>query len=285
MAIHEIISGRQFLGDEWDSIYSILAYTKPEIVLDIGAAFGGTTAKIRKHCDATIHAFEPFPNNIKYFKAKHEQDKKVVLHEMAASDCYERTKFYIPKTVKGTEHGWEHMPGYSSGGTFEPRHNPEITIDVEMVPVGDVVDGHIGFAKIDVEGHEYRVLKGLEKKLANNMIDILFIEFSGAQDVLELMFSMNFVVLDTFLLLTLKNTDTSLDGFSVIKEINMSSGLKGLHAWYLNMPRGYELYCKTFADLKRIFSVVQTDLVFVSKPFFQSFIRAIALLQEASSAI
>jgi precorrin-6B methylase 2 len=57
-----INSGQSLFGERSTSVYDVLAHLEPGLMLDVGAASGGTTAlMLRRSPQSRVIAFEPFP--------------------------------------------------------------------------------------------------------------------------------------------------------------------------------------------------------------------------------
>lgn len=172
----EIIDGIKFLNPSndmvvrsirdghWEDnsrrIWSALCHALPinSAIVDVGAYTGYyslVAAKSRPDC--SIIAFEPHPT---IFQALNEN---IVINEFsniqtvqgALSDTSGKTSFNITNTIK--------LP---SGSSLIDIGKPiKQTIDVETFTGDSCIHGQIDLLKIDVEGAEIKVLRGLETKL------------------------------------------------------------------------------------------------------------------------
>ncbi len=125
-----------------------------DIVVDVGANIGYYTLLMGK-LKATVHSFEPEPNNFALLKKNVELNylTNVILYNKAVSNTNGKEKLVL------ADHGTgQHKLGNSKFGSK--------TMDVEVTTIKLE---HIDFAKIDVEGAELLVLKGM-KELPNKMI-------------------------------------------------------------------------------------------------------------------
>lgn len=103
--------------NKYDYIYDILSNKRPYLCLDVGAAAGLCSRKIKESSDHTrIIAFEPFEGNHNYFYKNTDGLSDIQLIKKAVSNQVSSQKFYVHSVVKGHEQGWETMPGYSSIG-------------------------------------------------------------------------------------------------------------------------------------------------------------------------
>jgi len=125
-----------------------------DTVVDVGANIGYYTLLMAK-LKAIVHSFEPEPNNFALLKKNVELNHltNVILYNKAVSNTNGKAKLIL------ADHGTgQHKLGNSKFGSK--------IIDVEVT---NIKLEHIDFAKIDVEGAELLVLKGM-KTLPNKMI-------------------------------------------------------------------------------------------------------------------
>lgn len=153
------ISGRKFIRGEQESYKTeafLEHFSKGEIFFDIGAHIGyfsAIAAQINGD-EGKIFAFEPRPMNAEFFR-RHMQVNgfdKVVLFQAAVGS---EDKDVLFDSAKGSATG---------------RVTTDGDLKVKQVSVDRMIaDGTLPlptFVKIDVEGGEIEVLKGLEKVIA-----------------------------------------------------------------------------------------------------------------------
>jgi FkbM family methyltransferase len=136
-----------------------------KIVFDIGANVGQTTDEFLEGYDKII-CFEPNPNLITLLKTKFNGNSKVIIEELALSDKNEIKTFNISNA--------DVLSTFSDDWMFNSRftnntYNWNTKIDVKTITLDEVIDkyGIPYFIKVDVEGYEYEVFKGLSKLLNN----------------------------------------------------------------------------------------------------------------------
>jgi FkbM family methyltransferase len=150
------------------------AKTNPDAVfLDVGANTGQHSLFMSRHVKQ-VHAFEPLPPVADRFRQMVQLNgfSNIVLHEVGLADNEEVLPFYAP-------------PEDNQGsGTFLPTHAEKGAQPVGSfrVVVGDKWLKETGVSaieliKIDVEGYEKPVLKGLSATLAQNR-PVLVVEVS-----------------------------------------------------------------------------------------------------------
>jgi FkbM family methyltransferase len=153
-------------------------------VVDAGAHIGYYAVLAAKKVGHTgmIHAIEPCDETATILKKNVEinQLDNVKVHVKAAGRIRESRMFQI--TGSSDSHGFYIHP-----------NTPTLrTINVEQVPLDEIVSGPLGVVKIDVEGAEIEVLDGMQRILQGNPQLTIFAEWfpagmrSAGRDPLEL---------------------------------------------------------------------------------------------------
>jgi FkbM family methyltransferase len=160
----------QELGKSHSEIQLVRSLCDPDRVsLDIGADVGEFAIAMLGSSRSVI-AFEPRPTQANSLAAMFSAVGAAVRVEpVAVSD----------KPGATTMRVLESAPGRSTIDSHNPLNNADSgrvrTIDVPMVRLDDLQLDHVGFVKIDVEGHELAVLRGAADTLTRNR-PTLFIE-------------------------------------------------------------------------------------------------------------
>lgn len=152
---------------------ALLSALKPGYVMvDVGAAMGYYTllAAWAVGRSGRVHAVEPWPANVRLLEQNVRTNglQHVTIHPYAA----------------GAVHGSQavHLTPVGVGG-FDPIWPPNMApkgtqADVQVVPLDDVLDSPIHVVKIDVDGFELDVLRGMTRLLAENPDLTLLIEWA-----------------------------------------------------------------------------------------------------------
>lgn len=135
-----------------------------DLVFDIGAHVGDRIAAFRS-LGARVVAIEPQPAACRWLRLRYGRDRMVTLVQAAISDHEGETSFHVNlanPTVSTASRDFISASHGVSG--WEGQHWDEI-ISVPLVTLDRLIERHgpPAFAKIDVEGFELNVLKGLSE--------------------------------------------------------------------------------------------------------------------------
>jgi FkbM family methyltransferase len=139
---------------------------KGDIVIDIGANVGYYTIFFSKLVDkeGKVYAFEPEPRAFLILKNKAKRLKNVILERKAVGDKNVRIKFYVDKSIAG------------SSVYKDTIYSLEACIEVDMISLDEYfrnLKDEIALIKMDVQGAEFLVLKGM-KNLIKKVKAIIF---------------------------------------------------------------------------------------------------------------
>jgi FkbM family methyltransferase len=131
-----------------------------DVVLDVGAHIGYYTLLMSRLVGPSgkVYSFEPSPRNFAILKrnVKVNGYKNIILEQKAVSNNNGKANLYYKKDR-------------SSGDSISKKVGDAFT-EVDMVYLDDYLkEKKINFAKIDVEGEELNVLKGMKNILKNSM--------------------------------------------------------------------------------------------------------------------
>jgi FkbM family methyltransferase len=159
-------------------------HTRPgDLCLDVGANIGYFTAIMAQLAapSGTIIAFEPVPENFSILKLNSELDslgrESVRPINVAVSD-----RDGVLRIIR-REYSTYHQVT-ASNDTCAGEVIPCVSIDNELARLPSIQ--HIGFMKIDVEGHELSVLRGARRSLEAGLVKKLIVEVTPGPDVAEM---------------------------------------------------------------------------------------------------
>ncbi len=137
--------------------------------MDIGAFDGDTVKKFMlaaRHRYASIHAFEPDPANYQRMHAALNGHARLKLHNLAVSDD-------------------EGYLAFAAHGTMGSRVQADGAVQVRCVRLDDVLD-RMSLLKMDVEGHEARVLRGAARLIGECRPRMAITCYHHVADLLEI---------------------------------------------------------------------------------------------------
>ncbi len=138
-----------------------------EVFIDVGANFGYYSCLASSIVGPTgrVYAFEPDPKAYRLLK-KNEEDNKlvnIVTINKALGDKVHIGTFY-PNRLG---HGYTVEPLVGTG---------KIAYGVEVAPLDEEIKGEVNIIKIDTDGYEVEVLRGMERIIKENKNLKIFIE-------------------------------------------------------------------------------------------------------------
>jgi FkbM family methyltransferase len=145
-----------------------------KIAFDVGANVGNWCVHAASQWTACqIHAFEVLPDTAKVLSERVAASPcapRITVHAIGASDMAGEATLYA-------------FPGQSELTTDRPRFDGARPFTAMLVRLDDFAAEHavsrIGFVKIDVEGAEYAVIKGLSRLIEADAIDVIQFEYGA----------------------------------------------------------------------------------------------------------
>jgi FkbM family methyltransferase len=270
-------------------IYDVLCHLNLGLCVDVGAAAGLVTKKL---CSVggphtRVVAFEPFPGNHQYFhQSIKDLNNKISLIEKAVSDDVGMASFVVPSVVQGTETDWGKYVGYSSVGFLSNAPGvvskaeqylkvKTTTIDIEFP------NEEIDFMKVDVQGGEAKVLRGAGTMLQENRIHVLYIEWSGEAEIVEILANYGYEIYDSNYVVGPKVHDPQPFqeiGFQIIGEGHLSTG--EISYEMILVDDSVSPACAISEVRKRGLGWIQTDLIVISPNIKEQFLKATKRLSE-----
>lgn len=144
-----------------------------ERVFDIGANMGNRS-KIFRAIGATVVAFEPQSHCAKFLEAAFRGDTSFTLVNAALSDQQGELTMHISEAHVLSTLDKEWMERMNQGGRFANQWVRTERVQVTTLDKAIEQFGLPSFIKIDVEGHEYSVIRGL-----NQAVQYVSLEFAS----------------------------------------------------------------------------------------------------------
>ena len=133
-----------------------------KMAYDIGANTGICTEWFLKHNYDKVISVEPGASDFQYLSKRYCSNDRVILLNNALSDRSGVIDFYecSCSTLSTADTEWIHSSRFAGQYTWSLTHKNAITLD-QMFKIY----GYPDFLKIDVEGSEYQVIKGMTRKI------------------------------------------------------------------------------------------------------------------------
>jgi FkbM family methyltransferase len=148
-----------------------------KVIFDIGANRGQV---VQYYLDlfpnATIHAFEPFQESFNILKANFENNKRVVLNQIAISNHENDVEFFVNVNADTNSLLKPQETGLSSDK--QVKNLEKITVPCSTIDAYCKKHqiSNIDILKMDIQGGEYNALLGAFEKLESKKIDLVYTE-------------------------------------------------------------------------------------------------------------
>lgn len=161
--------------------------TPGALAFDIGAHLGDRTASFRR-LGATVVAAEPQPAVFRALRLIHGQDAGVSLHRVALGDRVARTRFFLNTANPTVSTASRALVEAAPNAAAWQDQTWDMVTEAEMVTLDHLIKSHgvPDFVKIDVEGQEAQVLKGLSHPLRALSFEFTTLQRDVACDALDI---------------------------------------------------------------------------------------------------
>lgn len=167
--------------------YKIFDNRGSKIIFDIGANVGNYSILLSKNPQAQIYSFEASPVTFKILQNNTHNIKNIMPLNFAVSDSIKTIKFYDYDDRDFSQHATFYKDviiDYHKGNTKE--------FDVKTTTIDKFTLNYkiskIDLLKIDVEGHELKVLIGAQQMLQTNSIKAIQFEFTQLNSISRVFF-------------------------------------------------------------------------------------------------
>ena len=183
-----VMAGGEYESEQLDKLVQLILENDVNYFVDVGANIGIYSLVVAKECDRLekVFSIEAQVENYNQLCANihlNNFDRVICAKNIGASDKKGMLEFLVNK---GSSTGTSRISETSPKSTEMRKFNVDyLSVDTLDNILGEVKN-KVLFFKIDVEGHEYNVLKGMSKILKNNIcffqIEILDNDFSAITD-------------------------------------------------------------------------------------------------------
>ena len=147
-----------------------------DLAFDVGANIGYTTCLMAKTVTSRgqVHAFEPEPGNFDVLTQNVQMNglRCVIARRLALSSHSGTELIHLAEDNLG-DHSLVDLPGR--------REIPVEAVSFDEYLASECVGQKVRLVKIDVQGYELEVLKGMEISLQKGVVDALLVEFWPAR--------------------------------------------------------------------------------------------------------
>lgn len=150
------------------------------VIFDVGANQGTYTRTVMNVLAGTpyrLHAFEPSPAAFEKLKTSVESSPNLFLWKLGFSETQGETKLYADEAASTLASIYPRDLTHA-GRSF--THHDTISVDTMDRFCAEHALTRIDVLKLDVEGHEWSVLKGASSMLQNDSIRFIQFEFGGS---------------------------------------------------------------------------------------------------------
>ncbi|WP_018611008.1 FkbM family methyltransferase [Segetibacter koreensis] len=159
-------------------VYSKVHSQKNLVLLDVGANVGEYSILLKEVFgeNAHIRSFEPSLKTFEKLTANIRNQPTIQLHNFGFGIENTRIPLYSDSEASGLASVYKRNLAHFN---IDMKLNEEIEIKTLDSFCKDNNIDHIHFLKLDVEGHEIKVLEGASELLGENKIDFIQFEFGG----------------------------------------------------------------------------------------------------------
>ena len=153
--------------------------TKKNLFLDIGANIGLITKIVLDNTEnLNVMCFEPQPQNFKKLSEKYKNEKRCKIFNYAVGSKIEN-KIFFDWIKEGTGFASFYKDSVERSLRRIYGEVDRYSTKVDVITLDSIqYENKIEFIKIDVEGHEFEVLKGARKSIDTHKPQYILLEFN-----------------------------------------------------------------------------------------------------------
>lgn len=150
------------------------------VVFDVGANIGEHTAYMLSLAKMEIHCFEPVAATFELLQQRHGHNPQVRLNSFGLSDIESIGHMKIFGEAFGINSLYDRRSAVAAQPAYAHFVEQAVTLrTIDNYMIEQELD-HIDFLKIDVEGHELKVLQGAIESLASGRVAAIQFEYGSS---------------------------------------------------------------------------------------------------------
>jgi len=177
------LSGYRFSDPHRNGEYRFLRYYLKNgmVVFDVGANIGEYTAYMLSVApELKIHCFEPVSETFALLQQRHDRSPNVYLNNFGLSDVEDIGVMRIFGEAYGINSLYDRRSSVASQPAYSHYREQPVHLRTIDNYVAEKNITNIDFLKIDVEGHELKVLQGATKSLESGKISAIQFEYGSS---------------------------------------------------------------------------------------------------------
>lgn len=184
------------LTGEYYFITKIFNNKGKKIIFDVGAHIGNYSIDLSTNSEAQIYSFEASPITYQTLKKNTSNIKNILPMNFAVSDTLTNLKLYDYEDRDYSSHATLYKSIIIQIHKAQTKE-----YNIETTTIDNFAEKHqinmIDLLKIDVEGHEFKVLQGAKKLLSTRSIKTIQFEFNEFNSISRVFFKDIFEMLST----------------------------------------------------------------------------------------
>jgi FkbM family methyltransferase len=148
---------------ELQLLSDLLAHLDQRRVIDVGAERGDFAEGLLRAGAEELHAIDPHPDNALELHRRFDADARVTVHELALSEDDGHAELHVSSSPDGTPLPYGHTL-LERAGTDEIIWQDAMTVtrrSLASLVDSDAIPRRAGILKIDTEGHDLAVVRGM----------------------------------------------------------------------------------------------------------------------------
>ena len=186
-----------FMNDNEEELFKHIKKKRKKIIFDVGSFKGKFTQKLididKNKLNSKFYLFDPNPNGLNYIKKLKKENKNIKYTCVGLDNKIKKKNFYLNKFFEASGSSFQTILKNDKLWNTSRRYvlkifnifNKNKLDDFKKISVNtDTIDNFcknkkikkIDLLKIDAEGHEEYILKGSEKLLKKNNVNVIYVE-------------------------------------------------------------------------------------------------------------